>query len=274
MGTNGIEVLASGAWPEGFVVTGYDPAARRKTDVRVESVIAERWAQATSEAASHGKLLFAGPQCRLVRHECLGGRLRLALGPTDYREFLGTNLQWRRIHELVGEQELAAYLANALAVCAAVHTADGRLVIGKRSQRVMEHPGRWHVPGGNVDPDSHVRAGVVDVFCAARAEIHEELGCAEDRVSLTCLGLIRPLDSLKPELLFLADVRHTGAELLGLANDSEHDELLCLPDAPAEILAFLEKEKRAFAPSGKAALARYLGFQYGIDWHALVEASA
>jgi len=261
-----VDILASGAWLPGSVRTVFQPVGTRKTDAGIEALVAERWARSEREAAQQGKLLFPGPLCRLTRHEASPDRLDLFLEPTDYREFLGTNMQWQAIEGRVGEAELPNYLSNALAVCAAVRTTDGKLAVGRRSQRVMEHPGRWHVPGGNVDPKSHVREGAVDVFRAMRAELEEELGCSPGRVALTCLSLVRPLDSRKPELLFLADVRYTWQELLDLPKDAEHDELVCVPDDPAEILAFLHKQADAFAPSGWAAFFRYGSYRYGPGW--------
>ena len=263
------EVLASGEWPHGSVHTVFDSTATRKTDAHIESCIAERWDQSERLAAAQGKLLFAGPLCRLVKHESSPDRLRLFLGPTDYREFLGTNMQWQRIESHTGAAELPHYLSNAIAVCAAIRTSDGKLVAGRRSQRVMEHPGRWHVPGGNVDPRTHVREGSIDVFRAILAELQEELGCSDDRVSLMCVSLIRPLDSRKPELLFLADVRYTWPELLDLPKDAEHDELLCIDDRPEELLGFLRREGNLFAPSGKAAFLRYGAIRYGREWESL-----
>jgi hypothetical protein len=100
------------------------------------------------------------------------------------------------------------------------------------------------------------------------AELREELGCAEERVSLTCLGLIRPLDSLKPELLFLADLQYAWRELLQFPQDMEHDELASLDDEPEAVLAFLRREARTLAPSGKAALWRYGQVRFGADWAA------
>ena len=109
MGDLEVDILASGVWPRGFIDTVFDPAARRTTDARVESLIAEQWDRSVREATAQGKILFAGPQCRLVRHECFGDRLRLSLGPTDYRDFLGTNMQWPLIQQAVGEHARHQY---------------------------------------------------------------------------------------------------------------------------------------------------------------------
>jgi len=40
-----------------------------------------------------------------------------------------------------------------------VRTADGFLMLGRRSARTMEFPGWWHVPGGHIDPRIHVAGG-------------------------------------------------------------------------------------------------------------------
>ena len=247
-----MEFLVSGEWSRGSIETVYQVNRRRKWDARVERLIEEEWNQAQASVGD-GRMLFAGPLCRLIRYEASGGGLKLFLGPTDYREYLGTSRHWRTIQEYVGAAELQEYLSNPLAVCAAVGTSDGKLVIGRRSGSVMEHAGYWHVPGGHVEP-AHLVDGRVDVFRAMLDELFEELGVAENQVALRCLGLFRPVDTLKPELAFSAEVGYTAAELLALPRNDEHEELRLLNDDPGEVRAFLENPETRFVPSGRAAL--------------------
>lgn len=82
--------------------------------------------------------------------------LRLQLGLTFYKDFLGTN--WS--HEAVKLQQRGrlevgdpqALLAQPLGVGAVLLTSDGRVVMLRRSQRVAEAAGLLDIPGGHPEP--------------------------------------------------------------------------------------------------------------------------
>lgn len=82
--------------------------------------------------------------------------LRLQLGLTCYKDFLGTNwsheavnLQQRGLLE-VGDPQ--AMLAQPLGVGAVLLTSDGQVVMLRRSQRVAEAAGLLDIPGGHPEP--------------------------------------------------------------------------------------------------------------------------
>lgn len=82
--------------------------------------------------------------------------LRLQLGLTCYKDFLGTNwseeavnLQQRGRLE-VGDPQ--ALLAQPLGVGAVLLTSDGQVVMLRRSQRVAEAAGLLDIPGGHPEP--------------------------------------------------------------------------------------------------------------------------
>ena len=92
----GAGIIAVGQWRPGQVRVKFDPEEHIGRDPKVEALIEEAWAQ----AQSRGGLLFPGPLYRLAAYDELDHRLLLTVGPTDYREYLGTN---RRRHDVERE---------------------------------------------------------------------------------------------------------------------------------------------------------------------------
>ena len=94
-------------------------------------------------------------------------------------------------------------MSDALAVCAAVVSADGQVLFGPRSQRIADSPSRpaqacYHVlPSGHPEPPQGLFEGLL-------MELQEEADInAEELTEAHLTGLIRALPSGKPELTFL-----------------------------------------------------------------------
>lgn len=149
-----------------------------------------------------------------------GPRLTLRLGLTCYRDYLGTN--WScRVEELRQQGEVKfgdplALLAQPLGVGAVLCTADGQIVLIRRSQRVAEAGGLLDIPGGHPEPKvvcehlGHVvseeqigvdmmeqRAVVSELFSSVCAEIRDEINV--------------PLSSLREPVLMGVALNHTSA---------------------------------------------------------------
>ncbi|KAK3526703.1 hypothetical protein QTP70_032081 [Hemibagrus guttatus] len=144
--------------------------------------------------------------------------LRLQLGLTCYKDFLGTNwseeamnLQQRGRLE-VGDPQ--AHLAQPLGVGAVLLTSDGQVVMLRRSQRVAEAAGLLDIPGGHPEPkavcqgvseeDINVdlmqgceRAVVAEIFSSVCAEVRDEVNI--------------PLSSLSAPVLMGIALNHTSA---------------------------------------------------------------
>ncbi|XP_016431306.1 LOW QUALITY PROTEIN: nucleoside diphosphate-linked moiety X motif 22-like [Sinocyclocheilus rhinocerous] len=86
--------------------------------------------------------------------------LTLQLGLTCYKDYLGTN--WSREAGKLqshGQNECTdpqAFLAQPLGVGAVVATADGDVVLLRRSQKVAEAAGLLDIPGGHPEPKVNV----------------------------------------------------------------------------------------------------------------------
>lgn len=170
-----------------------------------------------------------------------GERLGLALARTSFKVSLSTHRHHARY---VAEYGLAG-LGMGLACSVGLVLADGALLLGRRSQKVMGGRGRWHPCAGHFDPDRHLDArGRASLFEAARAEVHEEIGLERDEVHDLCLIGIQMAPSLKPEMQFSARVALSLGEVerrQRSAHDAhEMDKLLALPGG--EVDAFLRGE--------------------------------
>jgi NAD-dependent SIR2 family protein deacetylase len=92
--------------------------------------------------------------------------LRLVLGMTDYKSFLGTH--WgpqasRFVHDGCNSKyrDPTVYLSQKLGVGCVLETSDGYIVMLKRSKAVAEGQGRVDGPGGHPEPS---RLGIGDVY--------------------------------------------------------------------------------------------------------------
>jgi hypothetical protein len=256
------EIVLTGRFSLEQVIVSWRPEARRRPDPAIDALIAAEWARREAEAAATGRLLFAGPLCRLAAAAVDGETLRLTLGPTDYREFLGTNVAGLATIQARHAADWRAYLADPLAVCATLASADGWLLVMRRSERVAEYPGFYHVIGGHPTPAHDDGVGGVSPFLALQEEIVEETGLTPGEIAdLACLGLIRNRATAKPELVFEARLALGRAEvearLASLRERPEASAWVWLNDEPAAIAAFLTRAAARVAPAGAACLTVY-----------------
>ncbi|XP_028917568.1 uridine diphosphate glucose pyrophosphatase NUDT22 [Ornithorhynchus anatinus] len=159
--------------PEARVRARLDAASDRRRLPGGDAPIARAWASRRRAQP----WLFDAPKFRLQRAELAGagagGRgllLALRLGLTSYRDFLGTNLgvgaAALRREGAARWGDPQAYMADPLGVGALLATADGRLVLLRRSRTVAEAPGMLDVPGGHPEPQA---------VCPGDHPRHEEL---------------------------------------------------------------------------------------------------
>ncbi|XP_027020970.2 uridine diphosphate glucose pyrophosphatase NUDT22 isoform X3 [Tachysurus fulvidraco] len=139
--------------------------------------------------------------------EVNGVILRLQLGLTCYKDFLGTNWSQEAVNlQQRGRLESGdtqALLAQPLGVGAVLVTSDGQVVMLRRSQRIAEAAGLLDIPGGHPEPkavcqgvreeDISVdlmqgceRAVVAEIFSSVCAEVRDEVCAVYTTQSTTC----------------------------------------------------------------------------------------
>jgi hypothetical protein len=223
-----------------------DERCYRKLHGPTEHRIEELW---QAKLASDARV-FNGTKFRLGGWECgrrpcadgsVEAQLVLRLGLTDYREYIGTNL--RPEPELAELQEAGranhggdptACLSNALGVETMLVTADGKMVLLRRSGAVATHTGLYNGPSGHPEP-SHV-PGCVDLarslqpqgvtetlasrvlhelFDSVRQETHEETNVPlESLDDPQLIGAMAEIPTSKPDLLFVSRTTLSAAEVV------------------------------------------------------------
>jgi 8-oxo-dGTP pyrophosphatase MutT (NUDIX family) len=238
----------------------------------LDALVDRTWKAELEAARRDGRVLFNGQLVRLLRHRVRGGALELDVGPTDYREFMGTNyLNWRRLPEFGYE-----FFSNPIGTSAVLVTCDGWLVLGRRNDRVACHPGYIHSFGGGLEAGEKGPDGTFDAFAATARELKEELRIeAGDIAWMSCLGLIRDAAIRQPELIFDARLRLSRADLNGRLRvddpDEEHIEILACMDEPCALVSFV-RDSRKMAPVALGAILLHGRISFGEDWYRQTDA--
>ncbi|XP_002284515.1 nudix hydrolase 9 isoform X2 [Vitis vinifera] len=170
-------------------------------DISLDNSISEIWDGRVQQNAS----LYNGTKFRYAGHIMHGGggsdeksHVCLHLGLTDYRTFVGTNLNplWEKFlvpseDDSVRCQHTSSPLGNG----AIIETSDKRIVVLRRSNNVGEFPGHFVFPGGHpepqeigivshqfdkdMDPDFINRKVSQEMFDSIVREVVEEIGVPE-----------------------------------------------------------------------------------------------
>lgn len=137
-----------------------------------QAIVDQLWARALIQQPH----LFDGLIYGMQSWESKAGHIHLSLATIPYRRLLA---QWQRI-------DLA--MIWPIGVCAVVHDASGRFLIGQRSESVSEYPGMYELaPAGSLDARHQGRP---DPIATLSSECAEELGLAEPMInSINLIGL-------------------------------------------------------------------------------------
>ncbi|XP_076905658.1 nudix hydrolase 9-like [Bidens hawaiensis] len=121
-------------------------------DADLENSISLIW----DKRVQHNSSLFNGKKFRYGRYDGVGPNVCFHLGLTDYRTFVGTNLNplWERF--LVSSEDdckQCQHTSSPLGNGAVVETVDNKIIVLQRSNNVGEFPGYLVFPGGHPEPD-------------------------------------------------------------------------------------------------------------------------
>ena len=265
-------VDVAGRFEPSQVRVGFDPSPRPTTP-ELEALIATEWERRLAIAEAEGQMLFNGPLMRYLGHRITEGdggsaapEFHLTVGPTCYRDFVGTNLF---NHHRIGEFGRRRF-ADPIGTTATLISKDGRICYGRRSARVAYHALYVHTFGGALEERDRRPDGRIDPFASLCRELSEELDlAAEDLHDLACVGLIRDREIYQPELLFEARLDLTADELearwRGAESRDEHDAIVTLPDHPDAIIPFI-KSCGPIAPVAVGALFLHGDSRWGPNW--------
>jgi hypothetical protein len=178
-----------------------------------------------------GSKLFDQSKFRLRRIGWEGRRIRLELGLTGYKEYIGTH---RRPENELAALEAAgsamhgeprAHLSCALGCEAILLTADRQVVLLRRSAKTATHSGLYNGPSGHPEPqhagiEAHTPSAqcaateervVSELFSSIVDEVHDETNLP--RNTLSDVELIGAMEDgvRKPDLLFLLRTSHDAA---------------------------------------------------------------
>lgn len=267
-------VMAFGRFAPARVRVRYDPMPRPST-AELDAAIAAEWERQFAAVKGTDRILFDGPLLRYRAHAVatdaggmggIGDVFTLTVGPTCYRDFVGTNLyNRRRLTEFGWER-----FANPVGTTATLLTADGRICYGRRSSRVSYHAGHVHTFGGALEEGDRAPNGEIDAFGGVARELEEELGLSRGEIhDMVCVGLIRDNEIHQPEMLFEARLELTADELRGRWSAAEakdeHDGLVDLGDAPDAVVPFI-RSCGLIAPVAVGALMIHGRLRWGDDW--------
>jgi 8-oxo-dGTP pyrophosphatase MutT (NUDIX family) len=168
----------------------------------------------------------------------------IEVGPTDYASFLGSNL----FNHARGDELGWSNFSNPVGISGTPITTDGKLLFGRRNQRVAFHGGYVHTFGGMLEAGECRVDGTIDAFAGIARELREELGLEPAEIgAMICLGLIRDPTIRQPELIFDVHLRLTAADVAGRLDlrheDQEHSAVLACPDEPAAIVPFVRASR-------------------------------
>ena len=201
---------------------------------------------------------YSDRECRLVDWQVAGARL--------YLTFALARLEPETAAAPPGKERAVA-LSDGLGVCSVVKSSDGLLIVQERSNNHIRYPGWYHVCGGMLEVQPVGDEQIVDPFSWMQTELDEELTIDSSWIaSMRCLGLVRDLHNMRPELAFetvLTVPTNRFAHWCG----PEHSDLVLLDDAPDDLRRFVADHGARMVPSGLACLLMYGKRRFGQPWY-------
>jgi len=233
----------------------------------LDALVARTWEDQVQAHCRAGGMLFNGQLARYLRHHLADGLLTIDVGPTDYANFLATNL----LNGARGQGWGWHLFSNPIGTSALPISSDGFLLLGRRSQRVAFHAGYAHTFGGGLEAGERRADDTIDAFASIQRELHEELALAPaDIQEILCLGFIRDPAIQQPELIFDASLRLTSDQAAGRLNGDdphqEHAAVLACRDTPDAILPFI-RANPPITPVAIGALCLHGRRRFGEPWY-------
>jgi 8-oxo-dGTP pyrophosphatase MutT (NUDIX family) len=233
-------------------------------DSVTETLIEENWSATVRKATKRQVKIFDGMLFRLKNVTVTSGnKLFLELGDTNYKEYITTRTKgfYR------GRQP--DVLANPLAICIAIGTTEGNIIIEKRG-KVDVYPGQYHVIGGFMERSQDFRNGIPDPFQAIAREVKEEVGLKLRADTIQLVGIVYDLITPHPEICFCTESNLSSKEItdifLNSETDREVDKLVYIDASEDRLAKFIISQRRFTSVTGQACLSLYGRHKYGTGW--------
>ncbi|GAA0172715.1 phosphatase [Lithospermum erythrorhizon] len=212
-------------------------------DTSLEDSISEIW----DKRVLQNKSLFNGLKFRYGGCISYGNaesdqepKVSLHLGLTDYRTFVGTNLNplWERFLSPSEDDYLhCRHTSSPLGNGAIVKTSDDKILVLQRSNNVGEFPGYYVFPGGHPEPqevgvlsyqvDSCSRETInkkisQEMFDSISKEVVEEIGVPLNALSTPIfIGISRRVQNVRPAAFFFIRCSLLSIEIQQLYSNAE-----------------------------------------------------
>lgn len=183
----------------------------------------------------------------LISSKEIDNQLICEIQECSYKDFIGTNI--KSINKITDTQ----LMANPLAACVVIITADKSIVVGKRSVKLAEGQQEWHIIGGTLEAKNQLPESPFELILK---EIKEELNIdSEYIIDLHCTAMGRSFWNNKPEFLLKCITTLNDKQIATLYQSAshkfEHDCISFIKQS--DFPEFIKNNK--FSPIGIAALA-------------------
>jgi len=254
-------IITSGFYRPEQVVMTYDASLRMPTTPQMQAWMDARWQEQLTRARERGTKLFDTPLFRFIETTPEAATLHIVVGDTSYKEYVTTRTQ-----DFAREYP-GCEVGNPLAVCSAVETSDGYILLDKR-QGVDVYVGRYHVIGGFFERHLDTVVETPDPFGAMRREIREETGIqAEDISEQYCLGVVYDLTMPHGEMCFLTRLHISLEEVLQRTPEEDEIKQLETLQVTAESLReFIVRHHGNISATGEPNLLLYGACKFGEHW--------
>ncbi|PWA83047.1 nudix hydrolase [Artemisia annua] len=207
-------------------------------DIHLENSISKIW----DERVQHSKSLFNGKKFRYGGHNVMEPHVCFHLGLTDYRTFVGTNLNplWERfLAPSEDDCKQCQHTSSPLGNGAIVETSDNKILVLQRSNNVGEFPGYLVFPGGHPEPEevgitSHkFENGLLkselnnsklsqEMFDSIVREVVEEIGVPSATLSEPLfIGISRRVLNVRPAAFFFIKCNLQSTEIHQLYDSAQ-----------------------------------------------------
>ena len=263
----GFKILIDGVFDEIDVEVIYSDEFKRAMlkNKDTEEFIETQWNAKVHEAKEKGIKIFNGPLFRLNDLRSTDNKqLILELGRTDYKEYVGT-----RTEEFHHNNNFRT-LANPLAICAAIISREGKIVVERRGE-VDVYSGQYHVIGGFMDRSFDFVGNIPSPFKAIRREIKEEIGLSLKNTRLLLGGIAYDLITPHPEMCFFVEVDLSCKDISDIFLTHEVDQevhrLEFIGGSKDELIEFITSHHGSISVTGEACMVLYGKHRYGVQWY-------